>query len=85
MQCSVQYGFSILLPVNDAVRVFGDQLKLSCVVAVPQSYRQWRLILNMLANTDEGTLSVRDTAYRWVTLESMHIFRAFPRILKAIW
>ena len=34
IQHRVQYGFSILLPAEDTVRMFGEKLKLSHITAV---------------------------------------------------
>ena len=81
----VQNLFIILLPVTDAVRLFGDKLKLSGIVAVPQKHRRPRLIFNLLAQPDEGAPSVNDTTYREVTLDWVQFWPAFPRILQAIW
>ena len=42
VQQSVHDGFSILLPVDDVVRIFGERLDLSCISAVPQAHcRLW--------------------------------------------
>ena len=40
MQRKVQNGLSILLAAEEDVRVFGEQLKLSCITVVPQAYRR---------------------------------------------
>ena len=41
----MKYGFGILLPEADAVRLFGEKLKLSFIEAVPQGQRRLRNIL----------------------------------------
>ena len=69
MQRRVKYGFSIL----------------RCIIAVPQSQRQPRLIQNLWAQLDNGTPSANKTTYREIALESMQFGRAFPYILQEIW
>ena len=81
----IQYGFSILLPAADAVRMFGAKLKLSCIAAVSQAHLRPRLILNLLVKQDEGTPSFNQTTEREVALESMLFGRASPCILQSIW
>ena len=66
MQRRVQDGFSILLPVADAVRIFVENLKLSYIAEVPQAHIQPRLILNMLAKPNKGTASVNNTTNKEV-------------------
>ena len=65
--------------------MFGEQLKLSRIAAVPQAQRRPRLILNLLTPPDKETPSVNDTTDREIAPESMQFGRAFPRILQAIW
>ena len=81
----MQDGFSILLSAKDHVRLFGDNIKLSCIAAVPQTQRKPRLILNLSAPPDKETPSVNDTMGREISPESMQFGREFPRILLAIW
>ena len=85
MQRRVNDGFSILLPAADAVQIFGERLKLSCIAVVPQAQRQPRLILNILARPGTGMPSVNSTTDRDISLGSMQFGRAFPRILQEIW
>ena len=81
----IKYGFSILLPAADAIRLFGERLKLSCITAVPQAHRRPRLILNLLAQPYSETLSVNKTTNREAATESLHFGWIFPRILKTVW
>ena len=60
MQKRVQDGFSIFLPVVDAVRIFGERTKLSRIAAVPQAHRLPHLIVNISAQPDKYTPSVND-------------------------
>ena len=60
----MKYGFSILLPVADAVRLFRENLKHSRIAAVPQAHRRPRLILNLSAQPESNTLSVNETINR---------------------
>ena len=50
MHQHIKYGFRILLPAADAVRVFGVKLNMSRIDAVPQKHRRLRIILNLLEN-----------------------------------
>ena len=68
MQRRIKDGYSILLPVADAIRLFGDRPKLSCITAVPQAHRRPRLILDLLAQPDSDTPSVNKTTDREAAL-----------------
>ena len=81
LQRWVQYVFRILLSAEDAVKLFGDKLKLSRIAAVPQDQCRPRLILNLLAQPNKETPSVDDTTDREISPESTQFGRAFPRIL----
>ena len=85
MQRRFQYGFSILLPTENVVRVFGENIKLSRIAAVPQDHLQPWLVFNISSQPDKVTPSVNGTTDMDTTPESMHFGRAFPRILQAIW
>ena len=81
----VRDGFSILSPAADAVRLFGDNLKLFYIEAVPQEHRRPRLILNLSVQPDEGTSSANETTVKESAPRYMKFGRAFPRILQEIW
>ena len=82
----IKDGFSILLPpAADAMRLFGEKLKLSCIAAVPQAHRRPHLILNLSAQPDSNTLSVNETTNRDAAPESLQFGQAFPQILQAVW
>ena len=81
----VQDGFSTLFSKADVVRIFGKNLKLSRIAAVPQEHRRPRLILNLLAQPNKGMQSVNDTTVREIAPESMQFGCAFSHILQAIW
>ena len=49
MQRRIKDGFSILLPAADAIRLFGEILELSHLLAVPRAHFRPRLILNLSA------------------------------------
>ena len=85
IQIRIKDGFSILLPAADAVRLFGENLKLSCIVAVPQAHRRPRLILNLKAKLEGGMSSVNDTTDSEAVLESLKFCGAFPHIIQAVW
>ena len=65
--------------------MFGEQLKLSRIAAVPQAQRRPRLILNLSAPPDKETPSFNDTTDREIAPESMQFGIAFLRILQVIW
>ena len=71
-------GFSILLLPADAIRLFGERLKLYCITAAPQEHCCPRLILNMLAQPDSDTPCVNDTTDKEAALEPLQFGRAFP-------
>ena len=81
MQRRIKDDFSILLPTADAIRLFGENLKLSRITAVPQAHHRPRLILYLLAQSDSETPSVNETTDREAAPESLQFGRSFPRIL----
>ena len=64
IQRRIQDGFSILIPVADALQMFGENPKLSRITAVPQAHPQLRLILIIMEKPDKGTPSVNDNIDR---------------------
>ena len=85
LQPRFQYGFSILLSVEDDVQVFGEKLKLSPIASVSQAQRHPRLILNLLVRPDKENQIANGTTDREIAPESMQFGRAFPHILQVIW
>ena len=71
IQKRVQDGFIILLPVEDAVQIFGENLKLSCITTLPHTRHQPCLILNLLEKPDEGIPGINSTNDTEITLWSM--------------
>ena len=69
----------------DAVRLFGEKMKLSCIAALPQAHRSPRLILNLSEITDKGTPGVNKTTNRGAALDSLQFGRTFPCILQVVW
>ena len=84
-QRRVQYIFIILLPAEDALRVFIEKLKVSCITALPQAHFRPRLILNLQPQTGRVTPSVNGTIYREIALESIQFGWELLRIIQAIW
>ena len=68
LQLRVQDVFSILLSAKDTVRLFGEKLNLSCIVAVPHAQCWPRLIMNLSAPLDKETPSVNNTTDRQIAL-----------------
>ena len=67
------------------MRVFGENLKLSWIAAVPQDNQRPRLKLNLLEKTDKGMPSANETTFKEIAPDSMEFERAPPRILQEIW
>ena len=67
------------------MRLFVEMLNPPCIVAVPQTHHQPRLILKLSAQPNKGTPIFNRTTDREIPPESMHFGRAFPCILQAIW
>ena len=85
MQRKIKDDFSILLPSADAIQLFSERLKNSCIAAVPQALCRPRLILNLLAQLDSDTPIVNDTTNREAAPESLQFGWALPCILQAVW
>ena len=81
----VQDVLSILIPAVDSVRVFGQNLKISCILEVPHEHHRPRLILNLSVKANEDTPSFNSITNRWVHPESMQFWSTFPHILQEIW
>ena len=85
MQLRIKDGISILLQVADALRLFGESLKVSCIAAVPQAYRCPRLIFNLSEHPASDTHSVNETTNREAAPESLQFGWASPRSRLAVW
>ena len=85
MQRRIKDGFSILLLVADAIRLFGEKLKLSCIAVAPQEYRHLHLIFNLSSQTDSDTPSVNETTNKEAASELLKFGWAFPHIPQAVW
>ena len=64
----IKDGFSIFLLASDTIKMFGENLNLSRIAAVPQAHRHLRLIFNLLAQLESDTPSVNATTYREAAL-----------------
>ena len=81
MQQRIKDCFIILLPAADVIQIFGEKLKLSRIVAVPQAHCRLCLILIMLARPDSDTPSFNKTTNKEAAPELLMLGRAIPRIL----
>ena len=81
----IKDGFSILLPVADAMQLFGRRLNLSRIVAVPQSHRRPCLVLNLSMQPYSDTIGVNETTNREAAPDLLQFGWAFSRILQAVW
>ena len=84
MQQMINDGFSILHLAADLIRLFGENLKHSCIAAVPQSHYWPRLILGLLAQPGSDTPSINETTDREAAPESLQFGRTFLCILQAV-
>ena len=80
LEIRIQY----LIDIGRHGEVIQGKLNLSRIVEVPQVYRRPRIILNLLAQLNEGTLSVNETMEREIAPEYMQFGHSFPQILQAI-
>ena len=71
IQHRIKDDFIILLTAAYTIRLFGDNLKLSRIAAVPQTHFLLHLVLNLLAQSDSGTPSVNETTNREAAPESL--------------
>ena len=85
MQRRIKDGLIILISTADSVRLFGDKLNLSRIVAVPQTHFCPRLIRKLLGKLDDSMPSVNNTTGREVALESLQFGKYFPRTLQLFW
>ena len=60
-------------------------MKLSRIAMVPQEHRRPCLILNLLAQPDSDTPSVKDTTNREAAPDLMQFGRVYPCILQTVW
>ena len=85
MQRRIKDIFSILLPATDTVRLFGEMLKLSRIVAVPQAHFCPCLTLNLLEKPEKGMLSVNNTTGMEAAPKSLKFERDLLHILQEVW
>ena len=84
IQRKIKDGFGILFPAANAIRLFGERLKLSCIAGVPQAHRRPRLVFNLSAQTDSEIPSTNETTDKEAAPKSLQFGWAFPRILQAV-
>ena len=72
------------MSVVDVMSLFRDKVKLYRIAEASQEHRRLRLILNLSAQPNEGTPSVKNTMDREFAPESMQFGRAFPHFLQDI-
>ena len=85
IQRRIKYGFSILLPAVDKIRLFREWLKFSRIMSMPQAHRRPRLILNISAQLDSDMLNINKTTDREAAPELLQFSKSSPRILQAVW
>ena len=80
-----QNGFSIILPVDMALLVFGDRICISCLASVKQANRKSRLICNSSAALDDVTPAVNASTYKYNAPKAIQFCAFLPWFLRKIW
>ena len=80
-----QRGFSIILPVDVALLVFGDRILIYRLVSVDQANRNPRLICNSFAAPDDVTPAVNASTKKSTTPNAMQFEVCLPQFLQNIW
>ena len=80
-----QRGFSVILPVDVALLVFGDRIWISRLASVDQANRNPRLICNSLAAPDNVTFAVNASTNKSTAPDAMQFGARLPWFLKKIW
>ena len=80
-----QQGFSIILPEDVALEVFGDRIRISCLTSVDQAHRKPRLFYNATAAPNATTPSVNAFADKGSAPNAIQFGAALLRFLQKIW
>ena len=78
-------GFSIILTKDDALKYFGDRLRISRLASVDQKNRKPRLICNSTAAPDDLTPSVNASTDSSSNPNAIQFGSCLPRVLQKIW
>ena len=80
-----QSGFSIILPVDVALFVFGDCIRISCLVSVDPAKRKPRLLYNVSAAPDDVTPAVNASIKKSTAPNTMQFGACLSRFLQKTW
>ena len=80
-----QRGFSVILSVQDTLRFFGRQLRISRLACLDQTNRKLRLICNSSEAPDATTKSVNDTTDTFTNPLAIQFGSCLTRLLQQIW
>ena len=79
-----QRGFSIILPVDVVLLVFGDHIRISCLASVDQANRKPRLICNSSAALDDVIPTVNASIEKSTAPNAMQFGACLTRFLQKI-
>ena len=80
-----QRGFSIILPVDVALLVFGDRIMISRLASMDQANRNPRLIYNSSAAPDDVNPAVNTPTNKYTDPDAMQFGACLPWFLQKIW
>ena len=80
-----QHGFSIVLPLDVALLVFGDRIRISRLAYVDQANRKPRLICNSLVAPDNVTPAINASTNKYFAPDAMQFGACLPRFMQNIW
>ena len=81
----VQNGFRIILPVEVALLLFGDRIRISCLASVDQANRKPRLICNSSVTSDDVTPAVNTCTDKYNARYAMQFGACLSWFLHNIW
>ena len=80
-----QRGFSIILLVDVALLVFGDRIRVSCLVSVDQANIRPCLVCDSSAAPDDVTPAVNASTDKSNAPDVMQLGSCLPQFLQMIW
>ena len=82
LQERVQYGFSIIISVDDAIAYFGTHLRISCLTSVDQTNCKPRLMYISSVAPDSNTSSMNTSTDSSTNPQSIQFGACLPRLLQ---
>ena len=81
----MQWVFSFILPVDMALFVFGDRIRISRLASMDQVNRNPHLIYNSSAALDDVTPAVNASTDKYTSPNAMQFWARLPQFLQKIW